>query len=318
MVMYSKEMKVNLEEASCPLCLDTHGEVVVKGKDIINNLPGEFVVIKCESCGLMRTNPRPTLDTIGFYYPDDYAPYLSTVIKMADESNKKKSLKKFITRYMGANNREIPSLPPGQLLEIGCGSGDFLKTMQTKGWTVKGLEPSATAADNAKKQGLDVDCGNLENMTLPENHFDLVVGWMVLEHLHHPANGLKKLHAALKPGGVLVLSVPDMGGLDFRFFKQYYYALHLPNHLFHFTQPTLKKLLIHNGFKPAKFFWHRNPKNFLVSLVYVASLYKLNGVEKLLNAILARKRLKWLWPLLGWLLALCHQSGQMTVWAYKG
>src|SRR5262245_4707604 len=70
--------KVVLELSPCPLGCPPGEEPVVQGHDRLHNLPGLFHVVRCNSCGLMRTDPRPTSESIGYYYPEDYGPYLST------------------------------------------------------------------------------------------------------------------------------------------------------------------------------------------------------------------------------------------------
>ncbi|MDD5277974.1 MAG: class I SAM-dependent methyltransferase [Methylovulum sp.] len=310
--------EVTMERIPCE-CGSFEEKPILIGEDWINHLPGEFQIVRCQACGLMRTNPRPSQDTIKFYYPDNYAPYLTTQVRQTNKSKKvKKGLKKWLSNHFNANSKTIiPDIAPGNLLEIGCGSGDFLMTMQRQGWKVNGLEPSETAADSAKQQGLNVACGILETAEIPAGHYDMIVAWMVIEHLHYPMAGLAKLQQALKPGGVLVISVPDLGGLDFRLFKQHYYSLHLPNHLFHYTQPTLKQLISKAGFSQTQFFWHRNPNNLLASLTRIFAIRQQPRLESFMQKVLDRKRLKLFSKILGWLLAVTKQSGRMTVWAYK-
>jgi hypothetical protein len=76
-------MNSNLETKPCPLGCSVSDETVLTGRDLLHDLPGEYTVVKCNSCGLMRTNPRPTPEAIGTYYPDDYGPYLGTQIRQA-------------------------------------------------------------------------------------------------------------------------------------------------------------------------------------------------------------------------------------------
>ena len=74
-------VKIKLEQVSCPLVCQKGDKTVLTGRDLLHDLPGEFTVVKCLDCGLMRTNPRPTSGTVGFYYPDDYWPCLGTQVK---------------------------------------------------------------------------------------------------------------------------------------------------------------------------------------------------------------------------------------------
>ena len=65
---------LELESVGCPLGCGTGDEPVVQGFDRLTGGPGRYQVVRCQNCGLMRTNPRPTGASIGIFYPDDYAP----------------------------------------------------------------------------------------------------------------------------------------------------------------------------------------------------------------------------------------------------
>ena len=72
---------VALEDLGCPLDCPRSDETILTGRDLINGLPGTFTIVRCRTCGLMRTNPRPTPDSMGFFFPDDYGPYLGTQVQ---------------------------------------------------------------------------------------------------------------------------------------------------------------------------------------------------------------------------------------------
>jgi SAM-dependent methyltransferase len=211
---------IQLEDVSCPLGCPKSDEVILAGRDLLRDLPGEFTIVKCRTCGLMRTNPRPSQDTIGFYYPDDYGPYLGTQVRQTKPSSGiKKLLKPWVRRVFNFNSMKLPSLAPGRMLEIGCASGAFLHQMAGQGWQVQGVEFSQKAAQAAEQLGYPVHAGPLETAPRPGEPFDLIVGWMVLEHRHDPIGGLKKLGEWAKPGAWLALSVPNAASQSFRFFK---------------------------------------------------------------------------------------------------
>src|SRR3546814_5505292 len=163
----------------------------------------------------MRTTPRPDAATMGYYYPDDYQPYSQTRIK--DKAPRKSGAKRRrVLRDRVKPNALPPAATPGRLLELGCASGNFLHRMARAGWEVEGIEPSAHAAHQAMEAGYKVRNVSLEAAGDPQLPFDLIVGWMVLEHLHQPLDVLQKLRSWVRPDGWLVLSVPDAGGLEFR------------------------------------------------------------------------------------------------------
>jgi SAM-dependent methyltransferase len=268
----------------------------------------------------MRTNPRPTLDTIGFYYPDHYGPYQGTGVKMRTiERNDLPSWKRLVQKIFQFNNMRFPALRPGRMLEIGCASGAFMHQMAQKGWDVGGVESSSYAASNASALGYPVHAGPLETAPNPQQPYDLVVGWMVLEHLHDPILALKKIYGWTKPGGWLILSVPNAGSFEFFFLKNCWYGLHLPNHLFHFTPRTIRNVLSFAGWEIVKIHHQRVLYNLIPSVGYALSDAGLNNgfVRELINfPENAGKKNYFLYPL-AYILASIGQTGRMTIWAKR-
>ncbi|HUW29073.1 MAG TPA: class I SAM-dependent methyltransferase [Sulfuriferula sp.] len=308
---------IQLEDVSCPLGCPKSDEIVLTGRDLLHDLPGEFNVVKCRNCGLMRTNPRPTPDTISFYYPDDYGPYLGTRIRQAKStSNIKKLFKSLVKRVFNFNTERLPSLAQGRVLEVGCASGAFLHRMASQGWQVQGIEFSEKAAHAAAQLGYHVHAGPLETAPPPDESFDLIVGWMVLEHLHDPIAGLQKLREWAKPGAWLVLSVPNAKSLEFRLFKEKWYALQVPTHLHHFTPETIRRVLQAGGWTLEKVHHQRVLSNLIASTGYVL---RDKGYTKLGQKFIAfpERGDKWSYALypLAWLFSVFGQTGRMTVWA---
>lgn len=265
----------------------------------------------------MRTDPRPTARTIAAYYPEDYGPHRHA----GDVGKSPRALrvwwKRLLIQAFDSSSRKIPKLMPGQVLEIGCATGDFLADMSAKGWLVQGLEFSRRAARIAIDQGFPVQVSTVDEAQYPRESFDLIVGWMVLEHLHHPITSLQRLCTWAKPGGWLALSVPDAGSWEFRTFRDRWYALQVPTHLFHYERRSLQLILKAGGWKVHRVFWHRNPANLLISLKYLCSDHGWNRVAALLSAIAEDRRYRYLRALLGFVLAAMRSSGRMTVWAQK-
>ena len=233
---------ITLESAPCSLGCMEDDEYIFSGKDLLHNVCGTYKVVRCRTCGLMRTNPRPTPESIGLYYPENYSPYLETLVSLnkKDQSSRiKQLLKPAVNWIFNSHGMVLPLLKPGRMLEIGCASGSFLHHMDKKGWEVQGVEFSEMAAKEAMKLGFAVHQGALENAPQPKETFDLIVGWMVLEHLHDPVASLKKLKVWAKPGAWMVLSVPNAGSIEFELFKGMGFALQLPTHLYHFKPKTL-------------------------------------------------------------------------------
>jgi 2-polyprenyl-3-methyl-5-hydroxy-6-metoxy-1,4-benzoquinol methylase len=323
---YTKEMslietEVAFEDVNCPLGCIKIDEILFTGRDLINYFPGEYTVVKCCNCGLMRTNPRPTADSIGFYYPDNYGPY-SRKIEQNDQTKLKRNrikstLRPLVRWFFDSKAEALPDLPQGRLLEIGCASGYFLYRMSQLGWQVEGIEFSETAAQASRDLGFSVHSGSLEKAPAPVNPPNLVVEWMVLEHLHEPINCLKKLHEWTEPDARLVLSVPNANSFDFGLFKKLGYALQLPHHLYHYTPQTLANVLNSSGWSLEKIHHQRSVTNLILSTARVLEskgFFKIGKLIRMLN--MGRKWFYILFPF-ACILSYFGQSGRMTVWAKK-
>jgi SAM-dependent methyltransferase len=104
------------------------------------------------------------------------------------------------------------------------------------------------AASRAREKGLPCITSSIEDCSWPEGSFDVIIMSMVLEHLSDPLSILRRVNRLLKPGGRLLLSVPNINGIEARLFGSYAYTLQVPTHLAHFTPKTLSRMLSEAGF----------------------------------------------------------------------
>jgi len=317
--MHSQKMTCSdLEDVPCPLCQSKEADHVLTGRDLINSMPGRFNVIRCKSCNLMRTNPRPTKTGIADYYPDHYGPYNNTKIKEnPTTSHQYKRFRAGIKNFLfNSRTTYIPRCKPGRLLEIGCASGSFLHEMALSGWSVQGIEFSKKAAQEVEKMGYPVFNGSLERAPQPASPFDMIVGWMVFEHLHNPVSDLAKLRAWSTPDTWLVISVPNASDLQLELFGDSWHDLHLPNHLFHFTPKTLGNVLSASGWKIHSIHHQRTVNNLIVSLgnLMISKGYRTFG-SSLIKLPGRLGKLRYLLHPVGWILSKFGQTGRMTVWA---
>jgi SAM-dependent methyltransferase len=309
---------LELETVSCPLGCPPDDEFVVLGHDRLHGVAGEFPVVRCRRCGLLRTNPRPTPSAIQRYYPAAYAPYASTVVAPEKRnSTPAPSRKLSLNRLLTPRTNVLPETAPGRLLEIGCGSGAFLHRMAQSGWEVEGLELSRGAGEEARALGFPVFIGSLAEAPDPVKLYDLIVGWMVLEHLHDPVEMLRKLGRWSAPGGWLVLSVPDAGALEFKVFRDAWYALDVPRHLFHFTARTARLVLRQAGWGLERVVWHDNPNNLILSLRNRCEEREWFRAAHLLREVADGRRYGRFRLILGKLLGSLRASGRMTLWARR-
>ena len=129
--------------------------------------------------------------------------------------------------------------PEKNVLDVGAGTGDFLKHCSNNNWDVLGVEPSLKARDIAHKKGIYLK----DNLYKIENtSFDVITLWHVLEHVKDLKTYIKKLKALLKEDGCLVIAVPNYKSYDAKLYKEHWAAFDVPRHLWHFSQKAIQKL----------------------------------------------------------------------------
>jgi len=305
---------VTLEEVACPMGCGAPSTQVAGGFDRVYGISGRFAVVRCEGCGLMRTSPRPTQETIGVYYPDAYAPHVA----VSPESPSGPLQRLRMALRLDGSRKLLPPLRPGLALEVGCASGRLMRRLQRLGWTVHGIEPSAQAAAAARALGFSVHAGPLETAPPPAQPYDFVVASHAFEHLHAPLDGFRMLRAWSRPGATLACAVPDAGGLLFRRFRGAWYDLDLPRHLFHYTPATLTAILARAGWKVERVRPEMTLNSLVGSLGYF--LRDRGGGNSAVGEALLRfpeagaavKALAWPLELL---VTALRQTGRMVAWA---
>jgi SAM-dependent methyltransferase len=182
-------------------------------------------------------------------YPDNYLPFTGAI---QDEPS---VLRKWDRAY-GLNKRcravasHARGRNPGSILDVGCATGVFLDGMRSRGWETFGIEPSVTAASYARQRlALNVETTDWESAAATPGSVDVVTMWDVLEHMTDPRGTLQKAATVLKPGGLLILSLPNPDTWELPFLGPYWIGWDLPRHLHLFTRNVLDRLLQESGFR---------------------------------------------------------------------
>jgi 2-polyprenyl-3-methyl-5-hydroxy-6-metoxy-1,4-benzoquinol methylase len=141
----------------------------------------------------------------------------------------------------------------GALLDIGCGTGEFLDAARARGWTVAGIDPVADAAEHARaRRGLDVTTTTLEGYGAPEPRFDVVSALHVLEHVPDTNGFLRAIAAWVRPGGHVLIEVPNFASIARRRRLANWAGFRPLEHISHFTPDTLARAFRHAGMQPVK------------------------------------------------------------------
>ncbi|MCS6904309.1 MAG: class I SAM-dependent methyltransferase [Bacteroidia bacterium] len=225
---------------TCPLCDARDFSFFLQAPDFLVTRQ-EFQIVKCQNCNLLFTNPRPTEETIGLYYESQE--YISHSNTQASLLAKLYQVVRKYTIRQKANLIRQKISSPTHLLDVGCGTGEFLSFMEKKGWIVTGIEPSEKARRYAQKYYRLNIFEPSYLFDLPEKSYEVITLWHVLEHLHRVNEYLERLKKLLKPDGFLILALPNSQAAEARYYGSYWAAYDLPRHLYHFSPSTLQHLL---------------------------------------------------------------------------
>ncbi|MBR4392161.1 MAG: class I SAM-dependent methyltransferase [Bacteroidales bacterium] len=230
---------------NCPWCGTPSEHEYLKLKDYFLTME-DFSVFECDHCHLLFTVPRPESDKLGSYYQSEQ--YFS------HQENKTGLIPRIYEIVKSFNIRRkiklaTANLQIGSALDIGCGVGDFLVALQKKGWHVQGIEPSSDAKAIAQKRlGFYPLCPD-DYATLPSSSFDLITMWHVLEHVEDLHFQVDQLNRLLKPGGRLVIALPNFKSYDAYYYKAHWAAWDVPRHLNHFSSESIQSIFSESNFK---------------------------------------------------------------------
>ncbi len=221
---------------NCPICNSDQTKAFLVCKD--NTVSREtFNIIECISCGFKYINPRPEAEKLGVYYKSE---------EYVSHSNTKKgfvnSVYQMVRKYTMLKKLQLISefYKTGKILDIGCGTGDFLKTLKDAKWETIGIEPSVDARKMAvENYALDVR-EEAEIKNLGTETFDIITMWHVLEHVPQLNGRIEDLKRLIKPNGVIIIAVPNYTSLDAKIYAENWAAYDVPRHLYHFSPADIE------------------------------------------------------------------------------
>ncbi|MFM2207194.1 MAG: hypothetical protein RL213_1169 [Bacteroidota bacterium] len=230
---------------NCPVCNGSSFKDRLTCKD--HTVSGSsFTIQECLSCGFLFTNPRPSKTEIGPYYESkDYISH--TNAKAGLFNSIYQTIRNVAIRQKIALIRTVTGKKNVDLLDVGCGTGEFLAGCAKEGWNVMGIEPGDSARMQAKtNHQLRVEEESYLEKS-PET-FDVITLWHVLEHVHDLNARIIQLSGILRKDGVLIIAVPNYTSRDAKAYGENWAAWDVPRHLYHFSPDTIKKLFLKHGF----------------------------------------------------------------------
>jgi SAM-dependent methyltransferase len=200
----------------------------------------EFKVVQCPECSFIFTNPRPDDQSLGHYYKSDNYDSHKT-----ENTSLKDFLYKKVRNYSTSKKLTlINKITKGKsLLDIGCGAGFFINYCHQNQWKVEGMEPNLEALPYTPPT---IKIHSHLN-TIKENTFDIITMWHSLEHISSLDQVVETAKRSLKKDGKLLIAVPNINSYDYSIYKEYWAALDVPRHLYHFTQESVGILMKRHG-----------------------------------------------------------------------
>lgn len=281
---FYRQMPSSIHYTACPGCGSASIGPVLQAKD--HTVSAEtFPIWECRACRLRFTQDVPDAAGIGPYYQsEDYISHTNTtkgLVNRLYQLVRKRTLRvkrKLLQKETGVRQ--------GTLLDVGSGTGAFLREMTDHGWSCTGLEPDAGARQVAANLfGVTLQESKVL-FTLPAGSFQAITLWHVLEHVHELHAYLDMLKKLLAPGGRIFIAVPNYTAGDARIYREHWAAYDVPRHLYHFSPESVKQLAAKHGLQLIKMkpMWY---DSFYISLL--SSKYKY-GRTRLLSAFVSGVR----------------------------
>lgn len=239
--------------SACPICGATGGTVVhtepmgALSSPLTGRFPEDLPmkILRCKQCSFLYANPRPTQDVL-----DERYQHMSDIqFNLNGQQARVRMFEHLIDRLQKRHPK------PGKILDVGCFTGTLLDVAKARGWEPWGVEINKVASGYAREQlGYQVFTAELQKAGLQAGFFDAVSMTDVAEHVIDPKETFEEIFRILKPGGMLVMTVPN-GSVQIpkenwkrRLNKGPGVVIGGLGHVNHFSQSSVKRLLRGIGF----------------------------------------------------------------------
>ena len=234
----------------CAICQDNRSRLVFRKKHLS--------LVRCLGCGLVQVDNLSSVFDVAHY------DYYKNRMRLSKEERYNSITRQ---RYIALLDNLEPYRKNNSLLDVGCGEGHFLSVAREKNWQASGIEKAPYAVDICRKLNIDVECGDLLDVDLKPNHYDIVMMSEVLEHLTQPEKYLFKINRILRKGGILKITTPNFNCITRRLRGKKWSLIH-KEHLLYFTPKVLKSLSARLNFRIIDF------RTKLITLPELCVLFK--------------------------------------------
>lgn len=243
-----------------------------------------FSLIKCRTCELLITSPRPSNDQLDNYYTSPaYTSHISTAKNIIDKIYLR--VRNYTLKWkLSLIESYAVASPKKSLLDFGCGTGEFLRVAKLNGWQTTGMEPSLIARQQSHPTIREDIQASIKNITDDNKTFQVITLWHVLEHVEDLNATLRALKQLLTQNGTVFIAVPNYASWDAKHYKQNWAGFDVPRHFWHFSMKSMTRLLENHAFTVVKVIPMRLDA-FYISLL--SEKYRNNGQIFMLGMIKA-------------------------------
>ena len=310
----SLEVSADIEvipRPSCLLCDEQGAELYVEMADWLFGVLGNWSIRYCKGCDFAWLDPQPVPKDVGKLYSRYYTHIGKIPVRRLERLRQtmvecavanlgyavdrpKRVIPQLLScvrplaRAAALQVLGLPASDIGELLDVGCGNGEFIDRMRSLGWRVSGVDPDPKAVSHAQSRGLKVFSGMVSDIP-SSNQFDIITLNHVIEHAIDPVDLLRECRNRLRPGtGRLVITTPNLGSVGHWWFKGCWRGLEVPRHLVLFSLAALRECARQAGLAVQ----HLGTETRLAPMIYTASVYAKRGSRDVGQRVNFRARTK--------------------------
>ena len=215
----------------------------------------KFDILKNPETTILETHPRPTKEELPTYYDsENYTSHndkSAGIVSFCYRIIKSISTRRKIRIGQNSLSKNTPQNKP-RLLDVGCGTGDFLYSCLKKGWQINGIENNKNAKNNSRTEVSSFIFDDFEFLKSQPERFDIITMWHSLEHIIDLKQTIVDMKELLTNKGVIVVACPNHKSFDAIFYKESWAAYDLPRHLWHFDKDSISKLFVEHNMQLTK------------------------------------------------------------------
>lgn len=270
-------MKEENRITHCPSCNNSDFRMLYHSFDRLLGIDGVFGFYECKNCSLQFLSPQHSYNSLSKYYSDDYKPYNRSTDDWKDKPelfiykglNSRGIIKKLFIPFNFFIRRAMIVKKGEKLLDIGCGSGNYLRMAKKLGVECFGSDIYSGKKGEFKSDDIKFFNKKAEELDFSDNFFDVITLNHVFEHLKDPHIILEKIRKFIKPEGIIILQVPNNRSLSSVIFRRFYQGIDSPRHYFVYNKKSMENICDSRNLKIKKIFYRSPVTSNIIAFSFI-------------------------------------------------